>query len=38
VRNNFPDAIKANFQGLNGQHPLRGAAVADLRLLAGSLS
>jgi NAD-dependent oxidoreductase involved in siderophore biosynthesis len=38
VRNHFPDAIKANFQGVNGQHPLRGAAVVDLRLLASALT
>ncbi len=37
VRRYFPSAITSNFQGLNGQHAMRGAAVSDLRRIAGGL-
>lgn len=36
VRLHLPTAINANFQGANGQHALRGATVAEIKLLARS--
>jgi hypothetical protein len=31
VRRNFPGSVKGNFQGTNGQQPLRGAVLRELR-------
>lgn len=38
VKHHFPSAITGNFQGLNGQHAMRGAAVGELRRMASSLA
>lgn len=33
----FPSAVQANFQGVNGQHPMRGPVLKELEALAASL-
>lgn len=33
----FPSAVQANFQGVNGQHPMRGPVLKELETLAASL-
>ena len=38
VKHHFPSAITGNFQGLNGQHAMRGAAVGEPRRMASSLA
>ena len=38
VRQHFPSAISANFQGLHGQHAMRGDAVFNLRRMASAMS
>ncbi|WP_418320158.1 hypothetical protein [Piscinibacter sakaiensis] len=37
VRGHIPVAHASNFQGMNGQHAMRGAVVADLQKLSASL-
>lgn len=33
----FPSAVQANFQGVNGQHPMRGPALRELETIAAGL-
>ncbi len=38
VRLNLPTAINGNFQGIHGQHTLRGAMIGELKLFARSFA
>ena len=33
----FPSAVQANFQGVNGQHPMRGEVLKELEAIAAEL-
>jgi hypothetical protein len=38
ARTHFPKAVRANFQGANGQHEMRGAALQELVVIAKGMT